>query len=66
MTVNLLVCPQCKSDQVSVTVETKYNVNTGDHYCHSIKAHDPHARVDCLDCFWSGKRNDLLIQEQSK
>jgi len=37
-------------------------VNTGDHYCHSVKAHDDDAKARCLDCGWAGARSDLSTE----
>lgn len=53
-------CPACGSDKVAVTEETKYMVNTLEHYCYSFKAHDEDAKVNCLYCEWEGKRKDLV------
>ena len=49
-----LVCPECNSEEVAVTAEQMFMVNTGDHYCHSVKTHDYDAKANCLDCNWSG------------
>lgn len=54
------VCPQCRSDKVAVTHEQMFMVNTGEHYCHSVKIHDPNAKCNCLDCRWEGARIDLI------
>lgn len=54
-----LVCPECENDRVVVYTETAYDVNTMDHYCHTIKPHDSDANVSCLDCKWEGKRRNL-------
>ncbi len=54
-----LTCPNCGSDQVTVTEETKFMVNTLEHYCHSVKAHDSDAEVGCLACRWEGVRLQL-------
>ena len=56
-----LTCPECKSAKIAVTAETMYMVNTGGHYCHSIKPHDPDAKATCLNCDWCGFRNNLVI-----
>jgi len=55
----LFECPECGSQEVAVTVEQKFMVNTGDHYCHSVKAHDSNAKVTCLECRWTGQRDQL-------
>ena len=54
-----LVCPECGSDQVTVTAEQSFMVNTGEHYCHSVKTHDPDAKAHCLSCQWQGERRAL-------
>ena len=54
-----LVCPECGSDQVTVTAEQSFMVNTGEHYCHSVKTHDPDAKARCLSCQWQGERHAL-------
>lgn len=56
----LLVCPNCESEAVTVTAEQKFMVNTGDHYCHSIKIQDPDAEATCLACGWIGERSQLV------
>lgn len=55
-----LRCPDCKSAKVAVTAETMYMVNTGDHYCHSVKTHDPDAKACCLKCDWGGFSSGLV------
>ena len=57
-----LRCPECQSSKVAVTEETMWMVNTGDHYCHSIKAHDSDAKVTCLKCKWEGQRHQLTTK----
>ncbi|MBP1626921.1 MAG: hypothetical protein H6Q00_1396 [Holophagaceae bacterium] len=56
---NNLRCPQCGSEDVTVTAEQMFMANTGDHYCHSVKAHDNDAKAGCLKCGWSGLREAL-------
>ena len=58
----LRCCPECESSEVAVTEETMWMVNTGDHYCHSIKAHDSDAIVACLKCKWEGQRHQLTTK----
>lgn len=53
-------CPVCGSLEVAVTIEQMIMVNTGDHYCHSVKEHDLDATTTCLYCRWIGKRSDLV------
>jgi transcription elongation factor Elf1 len=52
-------CPECNSGQLIVTTETSYILNTGAHYCHSVKAQDLNAVVQCLDCGWPGARAQI-------
>lgn len=59
-----LHCPACGSDRVAVTEETMFMVNTGDHYCHAVKAHDSDAQATCLDCRWVGHRHQLTQGSQ--
>ncbi len=59
MTEPLLTCPECGTDQVIVKEVTSLMVNTFEHYCHSVKAHDSDAKCSCLQCEWSGERKDL-------
>lgn len=33
--------------------------NTGELYCHSVKAHDAEAEARCLECGWTGRRDGL-------
>ena len=54
-----IICPECKSEEVAVTAEQMFMVNTGDHYCHSVKTQDSNAQATCLTCRWVGKRKDL-------
>jgi hypothetical protein len=56
----LLRCPQCNSDMVTVEWITEYMVNSGDHYCHIMKTHDPDTRAHCLSCGWNGYRMNLV------
>jgi transcription elongation factor Elf1 len=55
-----LTCPDCGSDSVAVTEEQMFMANTGEHYCHSVKAHDNEARARCLSCHWTGHRGALV------
>jgi len=57
-------CPQCGSEDVAVTVEQMFMVNTGSHYCHSVKTQDSDAKATCLGCRWEGRRDEL--QEEMK
>ena len=55
----ILVCPECDSSEVAVTAEQKFMVNTGDHYCFSVKTQDSDSKATCLDCRWEGQRYQL-------
>lgn len=55
----MLVCPECGSTEVTATAEQMFMVNTGDHYCHSVKTQDDNAKADCLSCSWEGRRDQL-------
>lgn len=59
-----LACPSCGSDDVAVTAEQMFMVNTGDHYCHSVKTQDDDAKATCLACRWAGERKDLARTPQ--
>ena len=59
MTADTLTCPECGSTEVAVTAEQMFMVNTGEHYCHSVKAQDSDAQATCLACRWKGQRQDL-------
>ena len=54
-----LACPYCKSDEVAVTAEQMFMVNSGEHYCHSVKTQDDNAKATCLSCDWIGRRYQL-------
>lgn len=54
-----LTCPDCGSDKVTVTAEQMFMVNTGNHYCHSVKTQDDDSKAYCLACLWTGQRKDL-------
>lgn len=56
----ILTCPECGSEEVTVTAEQMFMTNTGDHYCHSIKTQDGDAKASCLECQWRGTRQDLV------
>lgn len=54
-----LRCPECNSEEVTLTAEQKFMANTGDHYCHSVKTVDPGAQATCLECDWRGVHHEL-------
>lgn len=60
------ICPACGSEEVTATAEQMFMVNTGDHYCHSVKAHDYDAKSKCLSCDWRGQRSDLVEKGDCK
>lgn len=55
-------CPECGSENVTVTAEQMFMINSGDHYCHSVKTQDSDAKSKCLECHWAGERKDLVRQ----
>ena len=55
----LLLCPECDSENVAVTAEQMFMVNTGDHYFYSVKTQDSDAKATCFDCGWEGRRDQL-------
>jgi hypothetical protein len=57
---DILTCPECGNRQVAVTAEQMFMVNTGEHYCHSVKPQDADAKATCLACFWTGQRSELV------
>ena len=61
---DMLHCPECGSEEVAVTAERMIMVNTGDHYCHSVKTQDADAKATCLGCQWVGQRNQLLTHNE--
>jgi len=58
-----LRCPSCGSNRVTVAEETMFMVNTMEHWCHSVKAHDADAKADCLACRWQGIRAQLTAAQ---
>ena len=59
-----LACPKCGSDKVCVTAEQLFMANTGAHYCHSVKTQDCDSKSQCLACYWSGERKDLVVKNE--
>ena len=55
----MLTCPECGSTNVIAREVTSFMANTGDFYCHSVKAHDSGAAAACLECDWEGQRYQL-------
>jgi hypothetical protein len=58
--IQILECPECSSQEVAVTAEQMFMVNTGDHYCHSVKTQDEYAKATCIKCEWIGRRDQLV------
>jgi hypothetical protein len=52
-------CPECGSDKVFSSHLQGFMVNTGDHYCHLVKVHDPESYAGCIECQWRGTFADL-------
>ncbi len=63
MTEPLLTCPECGSEQVTAEHHQIFMVNTGEHYCHSMKTQDADSPASCLDCNWTGLRYALTPKE---
>lgn len=59
MTEPTLICPECGSDRVTTDHIQTFMVNTGEHFCHSVKTHDSNSPASCLACGWKGERKDL-------
>jgi hypothetical protein len=57
-----LICPYCDSNSVTVTEKQMFMVNSLEHYCNSVKSHDPNAEASCLDCQWQGIRSNLMLK----
>lgn len=55
-----LKCPECGSEEVTLTAEQMFMANTLEHYCHSVKTQDSDAKADCLECRWEGERRQLI------
>lgn len=59
-------CPECGSPEVTLTHEQSFMANTGEHFCHSVKIQDPDAKADCLNCWWQGRHDQLIVTEERK
>ena len=57
----ILKCPECGGDNVAVAHVQLFMVNSGDHYCHSVKTTDANSEAVCLDCYWIGRRDQLVV-----
>lgn len=56
---NMLECPECHSDEVTLTFEQMFMANTGEHYCHSVKTQDANSKAYCIVCGWRGRHYEL-------
>ena len=56
-------CPECNSENVCTTYQQLVNANTWEHYCHSVKPHDPDSKALCLVCGWQGERKGLTGED---
>ena len=61
-----LACPECGSENITLAHVQKFIANTGEHYCHATKTHDPDSEADCLDCGWNGRRDGLKSNGRGK
>lgn len=59
----LFRCPECGSHEVTTSHLQRFMVNTGDHYCHSVKTQDADSEATCLGCEWVGRRDQLTQEE---
>lgn len=55
-----LTCPDCGSDEVTLTSEQSFMANTGEYYCESVKIHDSISTATCLNCWWVGRHYQLI------
>jgi len=60
----IYTCPDCGSSEVTTEHHQMFMVNSGDHYCHSMKTHDSDSPAKCLDCEWRGQRSDLIVKDE--
>ena len=60
----ILTCPECGSDQVTVSHLQRFMANTDEHYCHSVKTHDDNSESTCLKCDWVCERKDLAASPE--
>lgn len=56
-------CPNCGSTEVYSSHAQGFMVNTGEHYCHLVKTHDPESYAGCTECEWRGTFDDLKEQQ---
>ena len=55
-------CPECGRTKVTTEHHQMFMVNGGEHYCHSMKTLDSDSPATCLDCRWTGRRDQLKEQ----
>ena len=55
-----LTCPECDSQEVTVSHLQRFMANTGEHYCHSVETQDADSESTCLNCQWIGRRDQLM------
>ncbi len=56
----LLACPNCGHHNVVTTYVQRVDANTLEHYCHSVKPFDDDSEARCIDCNWTGERQQLV------
>lgn len=61
----IYTCPDCSSERVTTEHHQMFMVNTGDHWCHSMKVHDSDSPATCLDCRWQGERRHLVTSTEN-
>ena len=61
----LLKCPECGSEEVTVSHLQRFMANTGEHYCHAVKTQDANSEATCLECQWRGRRDGLVHNVES-
>ena len=54
MTTEVLRCPECNSENVTVMAAQWWYANTGELFCYHVKTHDRDSPAECLDCDWEG------------
>lgn len=62
----IFVCPECGSDQVTSEHHQAFMINTGEHYCHTMKTQDADSPSKCLTCGWEGELRNLLVIDDPK
>ena len=60
------ICPECGSEEVTSEYHQMFMVNSGEHYCHSMKTHDSDSPSSCLACGWGGKLWELVEVDDPK